>query len=82
MLKHILIYLVIIQIKPLFNNEYASPVSRYRYFPFITPFVNHNVFVISARILLFPCRLKSFIVCRLRCCCAAPLVSIFRLIYN
>jgi hypothetical protein len=79
MLGHILIYLVIIQIRPSFSNEYASPALRHRYFSFIAPFINHNVFVISARILLFPYRLGPFIAYRLRYCCAALLVSISRL---
>jgi hypothetical protein len=82
MLRHILIYLIIIQIRPSFSSEYASPVSRYRCFSFVAPFVNHNVFVISARTLLFPYRLGFFIAYRLRYYCAALSASIFRLIRN
>jgi hypothetical protein len=78
MLKHIPIYLVVIQIGPSFNSEYASPVSRHRCFPFVVPFVNHNVFVISARIFPFPYRLGFFIAYRLRYCCAALSASISR----
>jgi hypothetical protein len=82
MLGHIFIYFVIIQIRPLFSSEYASPASRYRYFSFIIPFVNHNVFVILARIFSFLYRLGPFIAYRLRCYCAAPSASISRLIRN
>jgi hypothetical protein len=80
MLKHILIYFVIIQVGPLFSSEYASLVSRYRYFPFIALFVNYNVFVITARTFLFPYRLGFFIAYRLRYCCAAPSASVSRFI--